>query len=278
MRTDTDHTFPLDDIQSILLDNLATSITANVLSQLSKNNIAVIVSDVQHLPTTTLLPIQGYYHKLTALRQQLTVPKRFKDRLWQKIIRRKILNQSAVLNILNVTGGISMSRFASAVKEGDSTHQEGYAAAFYFQSAFGEVFSRRTEDVQNAALNYGYAIIRSCVAREICAFGLEPSWGIFHRNQMNPFNLADDFMETFRPIVDLVVLQMHFDESDALTSQAKKELLNIQSLDVQINESIQTVRNAIHMTVESISAAYATGKMSGISLPQLIPLHPHEFA
>ncbi|KRM25577.1 CRISPR-associated protein Cas1 [Schleiferilactobacillus harbinensis DSM 16991] len=249
-----------------------------VLSQLGKYNIAVIVSDAQHLPGSVLLPLQGYYHKLATLKQQLSVTKRFKNRLWQKNIKQKILNQAAVLDWQNLPGMPEMKQYAANVLEGDRTHQEGYAAAFYFRIAFGKHFVRRNDDTVNAALNYGYAIIRSCVARELSAFGFEPSLGIFHKNQLNPFNLADDLIESFRPIVDLQVLQMNLDGQPMLTPDIKKQLLNLQSADVKVDDSFQTVRNAIHLTIESIGAAFTQEKISGVTLPQVIPLAPHGFS
>ncbi|MBO3090519.1 type II CRISPR-associated endonuclease Cas1 [Schleiferilactobacillus harbinensis] len=278
VKTAEQFTFPLDDLQSILIDDPRSTVSMTVLSQLGEHNIAVIVSDAEHLPGAVLLPLQGYYHKLATLNQQLSVTKRFKNRLWQKNIRQKILNQAAVLEWQNLPGVPEMKRYATSVLEGDRTHQEGYAAAFYFRIAFGKHFVRRNDDTVNAALNYGYAIIRSCVARELSAFGFEPSLGIFHKNQLNPFNLADDLIESFRPIVDLQVLQMDLDDQIALTPNIKKQLLNLQSKDVKINGSFQTVRNAIHLTIESIGTAFTQEKVSGVILPQVIPLVPHGFA
>lgn len=275
IQTTEEYTFPLDDLQSILIDNGRSVVSMAVLTQLSKHNIAVLITDELHLPATVLLPIQGYYHKLTTLNQQISVTRKFKDRLWQKNIRSKILNQGRVLKLLGLPGVPEMTSFAKGVIEGDKTHQEGYAAGFYFKNAFGPDFVRRKAEVVNAALNYGYAIIRSCVARELCAFGFEPALGVFHHNQLNPFNLADDFMESYRPIVDLLVLQMNFNNSDILDHSIKTQLLNIQSYNVQFQDQVQTVRNAIHLSIESISVAFSTGKVSGVIFPQVIPLEPH---
>jgi CRISPR-associated protein Cas1 len=278
VQTTENFTFPLDDLQSLLIDDPRSSVSMKALSQLGEHNIAVIVSDAQHLPGSIVLPLQGYYHKLATLNQQLSVTKRFRDRLWQKNIRQKILNQAAVLDWQNLSGVPEMKQYATNVLESDRTHQEGYAAAFYFKIAFGKHFIRRSDDTVNGALNYGYAILRSCVARELSAFGFEPSLGIFHKNQLNPFNFADDLVESYRPVVDLQVLQMDLDDEPALTPAMKKQLLNLQSADVKIGDSYQTVRNAIHLTIESISAAFAQQRVSGVTLPQVIPLAPHGFA
>lgn len=61
-----------------------------------------------------------------------------------------------------------------------------------FRSLFDTSFNRRHETVHNATLNYGYAIVRGAIARNLCAYGFEPFSGIHHHNELNAFNLADD--------------------------------------------------------------------------------------
>ena len=47
-----------------------------------------------------------------------------------------------------------------------------------------------------------------------------------HRNQLNAFNLADDLIEPFRPVIDLLVYQIISDE-DELTPSIKRQLFII---------------------------------------------------
>jgi len=49
--------------------------------------------------------------------------------------------------------------------------------------------------------------MRSSIARHIVAYGLNPSFGMWHSSELNNFNLADDLIEPFRPIVDKYVLE-----------------------------------------------------------------------
>lgn len=89
------------------------------------------------------------------------------------------------------------------MKPGDTTNREAVAARKYFVALFGSTFRRTDEDVTNASLNYGYAIIRSCVAKTLAGYGFNGTVGIHHINETNPFNLADDIMEPLRPVVDM---------------------------------------------------------------------------
>lgn len=88
-------------------------------------------------------------------------------------------------------------------------------------------FSRGNDHVINSALNYGYAIVRGLIARSIVCYGLEPSIGVFHHSELNNFNLADDMIEPFRPLVDLYVSQ-NYDVAEIdsdLTPERKRDIL-----------------------------------------------------
>ena len=93
---------------------------------------------------------------------------------------------------------------------------EGAAAREYFAALEQIVpekmgFTGRSrqppEDVVNAALSYGYAIILGEAVSALCAAGLDPAIGFLHAEQDRRPSLALDLMEEFRPlIVDQVVI------------------------------------------------------------------------
>ena len=75
--------------------------------------------------------------------------------------------------------------------------------------SFGKTFRRdRQAEGVNALLNYGYAVVRAAVVRAIVAAGLIPSLGLHHRHRNNPFCLADDLLEPYRPYVDWRIRHM----------------------------------------------------------------------
>lgn len=98
---------------------------------------------------------------------------------------------------------------------GDKDNLEAAAAAYYFPALFGTGFTRSADDGRNAALNYGYAILRGYAARCAAVYGLLPWEGLHHCSQLNQYNLADDLMEPFRPVVDLYVAA-NVDEASTL--------------------------------------------------------------
>jgi len=138
------------------------------------------------------------------------------------------------------------------VKSGDSESIESLAAAYYFKELFGREFTRQSEsDMRNAALNYGYAVLRSSIARSLVAYGLNPLFGLWHANQLNAFNLADDFLEPFRPVVDLYVVKNVTKEAN-LTPELKRELAGLLYFRVQDSFAHTiTLTNAIKNLVAS---------------------------
>jgi CRISPR-associated protein Cas1 len=121
---------------------------------------------------------------------------------------------------------------------------------------FGDNFRRErgAVDTYNAALNYGYMVLRACFARTIVAYGLHPAYGIGHRNQFNAFNLVDDCMEVFRPVIDLWVC-MTIGEAEYLDREMKQQLIRRLSAKVNIGGQYQTVLNAVDIYVQSFIKA-----------------------
>lgn len=164
------------------------------------------------------------------------------------------------------------------VQSGDRTHVEAKAAAYYFRCMYGLGFSRGNDHIINSTLNYGYAIIRGMIARSIICYGLEPSIGIFHHSELNNYNLADDMIEPFRPLVDLYV-SSHFDISEidsTLTPEMKKGLFGIINFDMSVKGDMRIVSNCIDMLIASYSSALQ-GNRTELDLPELIQLQVHSY-
>ena len=123
----------------------------------------------------------------------------------------------------------------------------------------------------NAALNYGYAILRGAVARNLAVHGLEPCLGIFHHSELNQFNLADDLMEPYRPLVDLYAASNIHDEDDELTPKMKQQLFNLTNYMLLQNSKRYRMISAIGRMVESFSRTLSQSS-TVLELPELIRL------
>lgn len=270
--------FPLEDINCVLIENQSVTVSSYMLQEFAKNEIALYVCDEKHLPNAVLLPLVKHSRHFKMLTRQIEVGKPLIKRLWQQIIVCKIKNQALCLKEMGLDGYDKLLAMTKEVQSGDKTHVEAKAAAYYFRALYGDEFTRDNECIINSAMNYAYAIIRGLIARSIVCYGLEPSLGMFHHSELNSFNLADDLIEVFRPLVDLYVAS-HFDIAEVdsdLTPQIKRDLFNIINYDMSMKGDKRIISNCIDMLVYSYSGAIQ-GNRTDLELPELISLQVHSY-
>ena len=267
---------PIEDVDVLLIENRAVRITQHVISSLVENGSLILMCNEKHLPSAVVLPINNHCRKLSVLKLQINQSKVRVKHLWQSIVRQKIKNQGACLQLLGIEDNVS--KLSDYVTSNDNNNFESIAAARYFKSLFGPDFLRRVECDVNAVLNYGYALIRSSISRYLCIHGLEPALGIFHHSELNAFNLSDDLFEPFRPVVDLFVGQrLCGGNVVVLDVETKAELVQLLSSNVLINGEVQSVNNAIDLMVESL-IRYYRNETDVVYFPRLMfpQLHKYE--
>ena len=278
IETDILRQIPLEDINCIIIENQTVTVSAYLLQKMADMGITVYVCDEKHLPNAVLLPMVRHSRHFKILKYQIEAGKPLQKRLWQQIVVRKIRNQALCLAYLDLDGSEELMKMCKEVQSGDRTHVEAKAAAFYFKSLYGLGFSRGNDHVINSALNYGYAIVRGLIARSIVCYGLEPSIGVFHHSELNNFNLADDMIEPFRPLVDLYVSQ-NYDVAEIdsdLTPERKRDIFGIINYDMDVKGEKRIISNCIVMLVASYSSALQ-GKRSDLELPELMQLQVHSY-
>lgn len=262
---------PLSDIHTIVVDNPNTTVTGRLMNKLTEYHILLIFCDENHNPNVFSLGLYSHYRVYGVLSQQLKWSDQFKGEMWKKIVQIKISNQSSILKFLqkNEETITRMNKFAQDVLPEDSTNREGHAAKIYFNELLGEKFKRgrNATDAFNAALNYGYIVLRACFARTVVAYGLHPSFGIGHRSQFNAFNLVDDCMEVFRLIIDLWVV-LTIQEGDYLDREKKQQLIGRLSAKIEIGGQKQTVLNAIDLFVQSFIKAMNNENLDYLVYPK----------
>lgn len=251
----------LEDLSVLVLDHPQISLTAPLLSACATAQVAVLTVDGAHLPNGVLLPYLPHSRALKVMNAQLAQGQPARKRLWQRIVRFKIANQAALLEHAGQTvAARRLNRLAEEVRSGDPDNLEGQAAQVYFQVLFDIRFHRAQPRFFNAALNYGYAVVRAALARTLTGYGFLPAFGLFHRSEQNSFNLADDLIEPFRPIIDAAVLATWPVEPERDLEPADKgHLVAILHRDVTLSshtgeDSRCTLLAAIDATVCGLSA------------------------
>ena len=244
------YVIPLSDIGIIVLDGMMTSITTRLLSACSTYNVVLVICDKKHIPCGMYLPFNQHSRTVKIIRKQIQWDEYIKNKLWQEIIKYKIHNQSKVLYNFtrNKEKFIQLQSYMDDVKPGDISNREGHAAKVYFNTIFGNEFYRSRDCIENAMLNYGYAIIRAYISRGIVSYGYNPSLGIFHKSEYNSFCLADDFLEVFRPIIDAYTINYLLETEEEigfLTQEIRAYLVGILSFRVRFDNKYQKISTVI---------------------------------
>lgn len=262
---------PVEDIGIIVLDHKQITVTQALLGALLDNNSIVVTCNGTHHPSGLLMPLSGNTIQNERFRDQLDASEPLKKQLWAQTIIQKIKNQSAVLEQRGINNNYLVALWKN-VKSGDSDNCEATAASFYWGSMFPEIpeFRRFREGVPpNNYFNYGYALLRATMARSIVGAGLLPTLGIHHANRYNAYCLADDLMEPYRPLVDIVVcslIKKHGLNED-IPKEIKTELLKIPAMDVVLNGEKSPLMNATQRTAVSLVKCF-NGEQKKLLYPE----------
>lgn len=276
-KENNDYKIPLEDINSICVESQRTIITTYALRKFIEHDIVLYICDEKHLPTGILVGTNNYSRQLKNIKLQIEMSKPLTKRIWQEIIKYKILNQAKCLQFNEKTGFELLADLTNSITSGDSTNVEARAAVFYFRKLFDKTFNRNKECIENAALNYGYAIIRGIIARTLVMYGFEPAIGLFHHNQLNNFNLADDLIEPFRPVVDLYVTNNIDFTKEYLDAEDKQIIYNVINCLVLIDGKKFNIQGAVEYMIKSLSTSM-NKKENLIKNPILIGLEEYRYA
>lgn len=252
---------PIEDVGIIVLESSQITLTHGLISALMDNNVALLSCNEKHLPYGLMLPMAQHHAFTEKMYAQLESSQPLRKNLWQQTIVAKIENQASVLDGLGIDVE-NMHYWSSQVKSGDPDNYEARAAAYYWDNIFiqYDAFRRhRFGDAPNNLLNYGYSILRAIVARSLVGSGMFTALGIHHKNKYNPYCLADDIMEPYRPYVDILVLDILTEteeEIEDLTTALKARLLSIATVDVNIDGTNSPLMIGVKRTTASLRKCF----------------------
>lgn len=260
IRNETIKRVHLDEISVLMIENTGCSLTVALLEALWKKKINVIFCDSKRNPSAQVLPFSSRFESNSQLFAQLAWKTDMTKQVWAEIVKQKIIKQSENLRRVNPELADKLIGYTKEIEPGDITNREGHAAKVYFNAIFYPDYSRDDLCVENAALNYGYAIILSCINRIIVSCGYSTQLGIFHKNTYNQFNLGCDLMEPFRPLVDYKVSTL--DLGDALSQDNKYKLIDVLNEEVYIDDKKTTVLNAMQIYAKGVFSSIEKEDMS----------------
>lgn len=273
---------PFEDIAVIVLNHREITLTHPVLSACADYGIGLYSTGDNHQPNGVFMPFLQHSRATRMQRLQLDLDKPSAKRAWARIVQAKIGNQARCMEIVGAQGAERLTSYARRVRSGDSGNLEAQASAYYFPQVFGRSFHRSQVNWTNAALDYGYAVLRGACARALVAHGMLPSLGLFHRSEQNAFNLADDLIEPYRPVVDLYVAQQRAQsnapqDDGELRPADKVALVALLNVDVVMPRGNMSVLASIEQAAESLARLFDGGSEQVLELPGLIKLRQHVF-
>lgn len=266
---------PLDDLAVLIVAHPAVTYTQAVISEIASAGGLFITCDEKRMPNGMLLPLDAHSTQTQRFHQQIALKAPQAKQLWKQLIKAKIGMQASVLEQETGSDG-GLLAMIPKVRSGDPANIEAQAARRYWSLLFGSDFRRdRFASDQNSLLNFGYAIVRSAIARSLCAAGLHPSIGVHHHNKYNAYCLADDMMEPFRPLVDQAVLQLTRDcqEIPELSSHARAELLELLMIDICLEGQSWEFLEAVQKSAGSLGQVIS-GAATELLLPESLAHAP----
>ena len=260
------------DVAVLVLHHHTISLSIGSLRELALAGACVMATDAQHMPCGLMLPTQANRAAASRLRRQIThLDGALSNALWQSIVQARLRTQAETLRHFELKGVLRLERMIEEVEPGDRTHREGQAAKHYWQHLWQDVepdFRREKQgaaDPVNARLNFGYAVLRSLVARELVAAGLSPELGVGHSSSENPFNLADDFMEPYRFTVER--LARPDSVSGEFSAASRMAMARVVEQTVRLGEREFRLLPAVRETVNSYVRVLDTSR-GELSLPR----------
>lgn len=254
----------LSEISILMLESTAISLTAYLLRELERRKIDVIFCDETRTPYGMLSSLYGSHDTSLCYKKQVSWSDETKAALWAVIVKQKIRGQAACLPSDRIEEKRLLESYLPQVLPGDASNREGHAAKVFFNAMFGKGFSRDADCPVNSALNYGYSLLLSAAARDICACGYCTQLGIFHDNRFNRLNLACDLMEPFRPFVDAAVRDL---APKCFGHDEKVAVLSVLNRQITIEGKKQFFLNALRLSVRSALESLSAGSAQTMVFP-----------
>lgn len=245
---DETQNYPLNRLCTVSIAKSGISFSSNLIEALSSRGIKLFFLDFRGVVHSAILG--QWQHGVVAVRQaQMAFCQSDTTPLTRKIIVAKIKNQRAVLNyfgkyhqnsslqsasdelLLNAEKALYAKNIETLLGfEGASANAyfQALREAHLFSSSFMKREGRGSQEINNAMLNLGYAVLSSYILNAVINAGLEPYLGIMHRSRPGKMALVLDIMEEYRAwVVDRAVIKLRFQSEGAtvLNTDLKKMLI-----------------------------------------------------
>lgn len=272
---------PIEDLATIVCLGSNIRISTQALNSLTENKVLLVSLDKKYNPISIVSPCIGYYEQSLITKYQINMTAEKRLELWKLIIKKKMSNQIKALSILGINGGENLYKYIERIENINYTDNknseneidiiESSSAKDYFE-LYHPALNRRTDDPINSALNYGYAVVRSAISRQLLYSGFLLSWGLHHKSQFNAMNLADDMIEPYRAMVDIIASRVA-NANIELNKNQRCDLAHVLHNACVIDNKKTNILISIDLMINSIRNYISNdnAKISQVLLPTILP-------
>ena len=257
--SDLSKQIPIEDVAAIIITSIKCTFSNHFLTEAAKRRISVVICDT-YKPIALLLPADRATDT-QLIRNIANLSSQLKKRLWDKTLNAKCINQlNAAISWAPKHPLIhDLERLSKSCKISRESECAKLYWSIFSDTFFDRQFKRdRSRDDCNVLFNYAYAILLSCVLRNLFALGLDPTFGIFHSTREHSTPLAYDLMEPFRVAFDIRIAQWvkQNSSSDFTISQAFRSfILETLLLPFTYNNKSMPLKSAVELTMRSFRTA-----------------------
>ena len=199
----------------------------------------------------------------------MSQPKKLNERLWQRLLRGKTVNQQRVLERKQTHS----PHLELALKGGPI--DEGNCARRYWQLYFPAIGwaatsrDRKEDTAPNQMLNYGYTVLAALCHRSLLIHGLTPSLGVNHKPRYRSTPLVFDLMEPFRPLVDMMLAEFMAEPGVGMKAWAKKVGTGLRERRVAHARYSLKLMDAIDSVASSLARSHSAKSVEPFWVPEL---------
>lgn len=265
---------PIEDIRAIIIAAKGVVLSNELISALLENDSIILHLGEKYQAV-------GYTAAISRLTQahlveiQLSKRSKINKLIWNEIIKAKVENQFKVISTINPNGENSMSRFVRM-----NFPDEATAARIYWSEYFkvvkqseirGPNRDRRSSDLINVSLNYGYAILSALIHRSLLVHGFIPQLGIHHKYRFRSLPLVYDLMEPYRPFVDLHIYEIiNSDVSFEDEKEYFKVLAQLHQKPIIYGDKFKIkIVDSIDYYVRAIASAFEKESVANLWIPKI---------
>ena len=112
----------LSEIEILMIESTAVSLTAALLCELTKKKIKVIFCDEKRNPSSELIGYYGAHDTSLKVRNQIAWSEEIKKHVWTEIVAEKIRKQALHLNYWNRGEAEQLYEYINEIEFGDATN------------------------------------------------------------------------------------------------------------------------------------------------------------